>query len=467
MFKAIYPAVLGLSLLAGCSMAPEYQRPASPVASSYPDASPQAETGSEALPQWRSFYTHQELQHLIQLALQHNRDLRVSELNTERVRAYYRIQNAARLPTLNATASDTRARTPADLSYTGESGISDTYAVGLQMPAYELDFFGRILSLKDQALQQYLATEEAERSAEISLVAAVANQYHQLVALKEQAKLAGEAMTSAKRAYDINQDSFDAGVGTELDLKTAEAQYQAYRASQLAYLDQVNQAQNALVWLVGSELPTLAADSSLLQREHAPVDLPVGLPSELLTRRPDIRAAEHTLKAANANIGAARAAFFPSVRLTAFGGTASAELSDLFKSGSAQWSFTPQITLPIFTGGRNKANLEVANVEQRIELAQYERAIQTAFREVADALAVSRTIDQRIDAQSARVAAAQRRSTLSNQRFDAGVDSYLPVLLAQQELFSAQRDLVQAKLTKLNNQSALFAALGGGLKSDF
>ena len=274
-------------------------------------------------------------------------------------------------------------------------------------------------------------------------------------------------MTSAKRAYDINQDSFDAGVGTELDLKTAEAQYQAYRASQLAYLDQVNQAQNALVWLVGSELPTLSADSSLLQREHAPVDLPVGLPSELLTRRPDIRAAEHTLKAANANIGAARAAFFPSVRLTAFGGTASAELSDLFKSGSAQWSFTPQITLPIFTGGRNKANLEVANVEQRIELAQYERAIQTAFREVADALAVRRTIDQRIDAQSARVAAAQRRSTLSNQRFDAGVDSYLPVLLAQQELFSAQRDLVQAKLTKLNNQSALFAALGGGLKSDF
>ncbi|WPJ96454.1 efflux transporter outer membrane subunit [Coraliomargarita algicola] len=466
MFKAIYPAVLGLSLLAGCSMAPEYQRPESPAASSYPYASNDNNAALDAVPQWRAYYANSELQHLIELALENNRDLRISELTTERIRAYYRIQSAALLPSLNASASDTRQRTPADLSYSGESGISDSYAVGLQMPAYELDFFGRILSLKDQALQQYLATEEAQHSAEIALVAAVANQYHQLVALKEQAKLASEAKVTAKRAYAINQDSFDAGVGSELDLRTAEAQYQSYRASELAYIDQVRQAQNALALLIGTDLPELAADSSLLNGEHAPIDLPVGLPSELLTQRPDIRAAEHTLEGAHANIGAARAAFFPSVQLTAFGGTASAELSDLFKSGSAQWSFSPQISLPIFSAGRNQANLDVAWIQQRIEIANYEKAIQTAFREVADALAVRRTIDQRIEAQAERVKAAQRRSSLSQQRFDAGVDSYLPVLLAQQELFSAQKDLVQAQLTKLNNQSALFAALGGGWQSN-
>lgn len=465
MYKAIIPAVLGLSILTGgCSLAPDYQRPESPVADAYPFASVDAVKPAESdlVPQWRSFYTNPELQQLIDLALANNRDLRISQLNTERIRAYYRIQSAALIPSLNASASDTRQRTPADLSYSGESGISDSYAVGLQMPAYELDFFGRILSLKDQALQQYLATEAAQSSVEISLVAGVANQYHRLVALKEQQQLAANAKATAGRAYKINQDSYNAGVGTELDLKTAEAQYQAYRASELAFLDQVRQAKNALTLLIGTDLPELSAQGSLLTGAYEPAQIPVGLPAELLTRRPDILAAEHTLEAANANIGAARAAFFPSVQLTAFGGTASAELSDLFKAGSAKWSFSPSITLPIFAAGRNKANLDVAEIQKRIEIANYEKAIQTAFKEVADALATRDIIDQTIDAQRARVDAAQRRSSLSNQRFDAGVDSYLPVLLAQQELFSAQRDLVQTQLTKLNNQSALFAALGGG-----
>jgi multidrug efflux system outer membrane protein len=462
MFKTLYPA-LGLALLSGCTMAPDYQRPVAPVADSYlgGEASSYAEVGSH-VPHWRQFYQQPELQALIEQALTNNRDLRISQLTTEQVRAYFRIQRSALLPSLDGDASGTRQRNPADLSDSGRSGTSTRYQVGLQMPAYELDFFGRIQSLRDEALQQYLATETAQASAEISLVAAVANQYHNWIALREQRSLAAEAKDAAERAYSINKDSFDAGAGSELDLRTAEAQLQAYRASELAFLEQERQAENRLTELVGTALPGHSANGSILDNNYMAEPLPIGLPSELLIRRPDIRAAEHTLQAANAQIGAARAAFFPSIRLTAFGGTASTELSGLFESGSAAWTFAPQVTVPLFAGGRNKANLQVAELQKQIEIAQYEKAIQTAFREVADGLAVRRTIDERIEAQAARVEAAQRRNELSNQRFDAGVDSYLPVLLAQQELFSAQQDLVRARLTRLTNQSALFAALGGG-----
>jgi multidrug efflux system outer membrane protein len=330
------------------------------------------------------------------------------------------------------------------------------------MPAYELDFFGRVQSLRDEALQQYLATETAQASVEISLIAGVANQYHILIALREQRALAAEAKKSAEKAYKINKDSFDGGVGTELDLRTAEAQLQAYRASELAFEEQIRQGENRLTEIIGTPLPAGHTSATTLANRQQSTVLPEGLPSELLTRRPDIRTAEHVLQAANAKIGAARAAFFPSVKLTAFGGTANSELSGLFESGSAAWSFAPQVTVPIFAGGRNKANLQVVELQQQIEVANYEKSIQTAFREVADALAVRLTIDQRIDAQAARVEAARRRNELSDQRFDAGVDSYLPVLLAQQELFAAQQDLVRAQLDRLTNQTALFAALGGG-----
>ncbi|WP_269522868.1 efflux transporter outer membrane subunit [Coraliomargarita parva] len=456
--RYLYP-ILSLALLSGCSLAPDYERPASPVAESFPLA--ENVPGTQNVPKWETVYANPELQQLIDLALEHNRELRITKLNTEQLRAYYRIQRAALLPSLDASGSGTRQRTPADLSYSGQSTTSSSYNVGLQMPSYELDFFGRILSLKDQALQSFLATEAAEASAEISLVRSVANQYYNLLALREQHALAISSMEAAQRAYQINKDSFDAGIGTELDLRTAEAQTQAYRAQALSLESQMQQATNLLAQLIGTKLPELAKQS-ILASQNTPIDLPVGLPSDLLTRRPDIRAAEHQLMAAHANIGAARAAFFPSVRLTAFGGTASAELSGLFESGSAMWSFTPSITVPIFAAGRNKANLDVAWIQQRSEIAAYELAIQTAFREVSDALAVQATIKEQITAQEIRVQAAERRKELTSQRFDAGVDSYLPVLLAQQELFSARQDLIQARLSKLTNQSALFAALGGG-----
>lgn len=462
MYKTIFP-ILGLALLSGCSMAPDYERPASPVPEAYGfGGSDSATSPASIVPAWRDYYAHAELQELIELALANNRSLRVSQLSTEQIRAYYRIQRAALLPSLDAAGTGTRQHNPADLSATGRDSTTSAYAVGLQMPAYELDFFGRILSLKDQALKEYLATEQAQRSAELSLITSVANQYYLLIALEEQKALAAEAKQTAQRAFDINQDSFDAGVGSELDLRTSEAQLQAYRAAELSFQEQVAQARNLLGQLVGTGLPEFAVSGDLLRGENAPAELPVGLPSDLLTRRPDVLAAEYILQGANANIGAARAAFFPSIQLTAFAGTASAELSGLFESGSEQWSFAPSITIPIFAAGRNKANLEVAELQKEIEIANYENAIQTAFREVSDALVVRASVDQRIDAQGIRVQAAERRNELTKQRYDAGVDSYLAVLLAEQELFSAQQNLVQARLSKLTNQTALFAALGGG-----
>jgi multidrug efflux system outer membrane protein len=334
--------------------------------------------------------------------------------------------------------------------------------MGVEIPSYEVDFFGRVASLRDQVLQQYLATDEARLSARISLISAVARQYLGFLAIDERLALARQTLDASNHSYELNRQTYEAGVASELDLRTSEAQREAYRANVAALEQQHLQAENALVLLLGSPLPADLPPAGSLATQHLIEDLPAGLPSELLTRRPDIRAAEHTLQAANAAIGVARAAFFPSVKLTAFGGTASSELSGLFKKGSGTWSFAPSITLPIFAAGRNKAELKVAWIEQRIEIANYEKTIQTAFREVADNLAVRASINTQIAAQEARVAAARRRYDLSNQRYESGVDSYLTVLLAQQELFSAEQSLIDARLLRLSNLVSFYAALGGG-----
>ncbi|HEY0947685.1 MAG TPA: efflux transporter outer membrane subunit [Opitutaceae bacterium] len=452
-------------LLAGCSLAPRYHRPAAPIADAYP-ANSYASAAADRTPAadlaWRQFFGDARLQRLIELALEHNRDLRVAALNVERVRALYRIQRTALIPSLDATGDGARQRTPGDLNTTGQPLTSSSYQVGVQMPSYEVDFFGRVASLRDQVLQQYLATDEARLSARISLISAVARQYLALLAADEQLVLARRTLAVAERSFELNRQTFESGVSSELDLRTSEAQRESYRASVALLEQQRAQAQNALVLLIGAPLPAELPPAGVLATQQLIDDLPAGLPSDLLTRRPDIRSAEHTLRAAQANIGVARAAFFPSVSLTAFGGTASAELSDLFENGSGAWSFAPSITLPIFAAGRNKARLDVAWTEQRIEVANYEKAIQTAFREVADALAVRATIATQIAAQEARVGAARRRYELSNQRFEAGTDSFLVVLLAQQELFSAEQSLIEARLARLTNLTALYAALGGG-----
>lgn len=461
------PIALSLAvLLAGCSMAPKYERPASPSAEVYPKfgdtSSSAADASAGPAPDWTDFFGDARLRALVTLALENNRDLRVAALNVDRARSLYRIQRSALVPGLDGTAGVSRSRAPADLSSSGAAATSSRYSVGVNLPSYEVDFFGRVASLRDQALEQYLATEEARRSARIGLVSAVARQYLALVALDEQLTLARRIQDAAERSYDLNKRSFDAGVASELDLRTADAQRQSVRADVAAFEQRRVQADNALVLLVGAPLPADLPAAGSLGAQGLIADLPAGLPADLLARRPDILAAEHTLRAANANIGAARAAFFPRVTLTAFGGTASADLDGLFKSGSGQWSFAPSLSVPIFAAGRNKAQLEVAKIEKRIEIANYGKAVQTAFREVADALATKAFISTQVEAQDARVAAARRRHELSDKRYEAGVDSFLTVLLAQQELFGAEQSLVQARLARLTNLTDLYAALGGG-----
>jgi len=457
-----------LGALGGCSLAPKYQRPAAPVADSYPTLGAPVGDAAAGVPAadlaWQEFFRDARLQRLISLALENNRDIRVAALNVERIRALYNIQRTALIPSLDATGDASRRRTPGDLSFSGQPMISESYSVGLEMPSYEIDFFGRIASLRDQVLQQYLATGEARTSVQISLISAVARQYLFILASEEQLTVTRRTLEATERSYELNKQTFDAGVNSELDLRTSEAQRESFRASVASIEQQLAQDRNALVLLVGSPLPADLPPAGSLATQNLIEDLPEGLPSDLLVQRPDIRAAEHSLQAANANIGIARAAFFPSVKLTAFGGTASTELSNLFEDGSKSWSFAPSITVPIFASGRNKAQLAVARIEKRIEIANYEKAIQTAFREVADTLAVRATIDTQIDAQEARVAAARRRYELSQQRFDSGVDSFLTVLLAQQEQFSAEQSLIGARLARLANLTTLYAALGGGWK---
>jgi len=464
MFKSTASLVC-LALLTGCSLAPKYQRPLAPIAETYPASALGSAARAEtpvAGPAWEQFFGDARLQRLIGLALENNRDLRIAALNVERVRAFYNIERTALIPSLNATGDGHRQRNPGDLSLTGRPVTQSSYSVGVGMPSYEIDFFGRIASLRDQVLEQYLASDEARLSAQISLISAVARQYLALLATDEQLALARQTLEAAEHSYDLTRQTYEAGVNSELDLRTADAQRASVRASLAALAQQRARAENALVLLVGAPLPADLPPPGSLATQKLIDDLPAGLPADLLYRRPDIRAAEHTLRAANANIGLARAAFFPSVTLTAFGGTASAELAGLFKKGSGQWSFAPSITLPIFAAGRNKAQLDVAWIERRIEVANYEKAIQNAFREVADALAVRGLIDAQIDAQAARAAAAQRRYELTQQRFDAGVDGFLSVLLAQQELFTAQQSLIDARLARLGNLTSLYAALGGG-----
>ncbi|MBX3738526.1 MAG: efflux transporter outer membrane subunit [Candidatus Didemnitutus sp.] len=458
----------GCALLAGCSMAPKYTRPEAPVAARFPTHEPETASSvpSAAELAWQDFFRDERLKRIVELALENNRDLRVAALNVERVRAVYNIQRSILIPSVDATGRMSRERTPAEFSASGQPVTGSVYSVGLEMPSYELDFFGRVASLRDQVLNQYLATEEARRSAQIALISAVARQYLAALAAREQLELAKETLAAAEHSYELSRQGFEGGVRSELDFRTAEGQRETVRAAVVAQEQRLAQIENGLVLLVGAPLPADLPPAGSLATQALLEDIPAGVPADLLTRRPDVRAAEHALLAANANIGVARAAFFPSIKLTAFAGSASAELSGLFEDGSGRWSFAPSVTLPIFAAGRNKARLDVAWIEQRIEIANYQKAIQSAFREVADALAVRGIIGRAIAAQEARVQAAQRRHDLTTQRFDAGIDPYLSVLLAKQELFAAQQALIDAQLARLSNLTALYASLGGGWKDE-
>ncbi|SEJ25071.1 efflux transporter outer membrane subunit [Paraburkholderia diazotrophica] len=472
MHKYSLMAVAVALFAAGCTMEPKYERPAAPVSGAFPSdgvyatqpapgAGARTANGQAAVEiGWRDFFVDQRLQRLIDIALKNNRDLRVSVLNIEASRAQYQIARAALMPTIDAVASQTKQRTPKDLSFFGKT-ISNEYSVGLNA-SWEIDFFGRIRSLKDQALAQYLATAQARKAAEIALVASVADQYLTVLAFDDSLKVTQDTLKTAQESYRITKLQYDTGTGSELDLRQAETVVEQANANLQSQARLRAQAENALVLLIGEPLPTDMPSGLTLNDQDVLTDIPAGLPSDLLTRRPDIMEAEQNLLAANANIGAARAAFFPRVSLTGSFGTLSPTLGGLFKPGSAAWSFAPQITLPIFEGGQNRANLDLANVEKNIQIAQYEKAIQTAFREVADGLAARGTYDQQIKALERDTFAEQRRLDLSDLRYRNGVDSYLAVLTAQTALYDAQQLLITARVQRLTNLVDLYKALGGG-----
>lgn len=453
---------LGLS---GCSLIPEYQQPASPVASEWPQGA--AYAGAESgvagtLPlDRRAFFQDPQLQQLIDLALDNNRDLRQAALNVEAYRALYRIQRSELLPSIGVDGNGTRQRLPDDLAPSGEAGINSQYGVTLGTSAWELDLFGRVRSLQGAALQRYLATEEAQRSVQTALVSDVANAWLAWNTDHALLELTRATLDSYRESLQMVEASHSGGIASALDVRQARSLVEQARVQLALYTRQLAEDRNALQLLVGTSLPPELLPATELD---GPVlaTLPAGLPADVLQQRPDIRAAEHQLRAANADIGAARAAFFPSIRLTAVAGTASADLDGLFDGGSGTWSFMPQINLPIFTAGRLKANLEYSEIQRDINVARYEQSIQTAFREVSDGLAARGTFDEQVQAQNDLVVATSEYYELAQQRYDEGVDNYLLVLDAQRELFASRQQLLTYQLQRLTSEVALYRALGGG-----
>lgn len=453
---------LAAALASACTMIPDYQRPVAPVPASFPNAAPAAAATPADAIAWRDYFDNAQLREVIALALANNRDLRVAALNIERARAQYRIQRADLFPAVGAAASQTAQRLPGDLTRSGEAETSRQYSATVGLSAYELDFFGRVRSLNAQALEQYLGTEEARRSAQISLVAEVANAWLTLAADHERLALARSTYETRQKSHDLTRRSFDAGAVSALDLHQAQTLMESARADAARYRSFVAQDENALALVVGAPVPAELLPARLTDSVSGMAELPAGVPSEVLTRRPDILQAERALRAANASIGAARAAFFPSISLTTSGGTASSTLGGLFGAGSGTWLFVPQIRIPIFEAGRLKANLDVAEVQRDINVAQYEKAIQSAFREVADALAERATLTEQLDARRALVEATAAGFRLSEARYKGGVDSYLGLLDAQRTLYSAELDLIGVRLSEAANRVALYKVLGGG-----
>jgi outer membrane protein, multidrug efflux system len=466
MNKHVLLLLAGITLIpVGCTMAPKYARPQAPVPAAWPTGpayAPIGTTNAPAVPElyWQEFFTDEKLRQVIGLALTNNRDLRIAALNVERARALYGIQRAQLFPIINATASGSKARVPADLSSSGSRQTVERYDANLGVASWEIDFFGRIRSLKDRALEEYMATEQARRSAQILLVSSVANAYLALAADRENLTLSATTLKAQQAAYDLIKRRFDLKLVSELDLFRAQTPLDVARRDVAVYTQRVAQDENALDLLVGSPTATELLPTEL-SGVTPPKEISAGISSEVLLCRPDVLGAENLLKAANADIGAARATFFPRISLSTAIGTASSDLSGLFKSGSGAWSYAPEIVMPIFDA-RTWSALKAAKVQREIAVTQYEQAIQSAFREVADALAVRGTVDQQVAAQQSLVNASAETYRLATSRYDKGIDSYLGVLDAQRSLFAAQQVLVFLRLEKLANQVTLYAVLGGG-----
>lgn len=453
-----------LALLAGC-LAPKHVRPELPVDAAWPavpdtseaaapDPAPPGTATDAPLPEWRAFFREPRLQALIATALENNRDLRITALNIERARALYRFQRADRLPSVGVSASATT-------SHGGFLPDGTFYQVGLAVPAFELDYLGRVANLSVAARAEYLATAEASRAAQITLVGDVVSAYLAERSAAEQLALARQTVAARTDAQEIARQRFEGGVASELDLRQSETLLETARVSTAVLARNQAQAANALVLLVGAPAVGLPEPGTLADQEIL-ADIPPGLPSDLLERRPDVLAAEQRLRAAGANIGAARAAFFPQIMLTGSVGTQSTQLAQLFGAGTGLWSFVPSLFQPIFEFGRNRANLRVAEVDRDVAVADYERTVQVAFREVSDALVARGPLEAQVQAQERLRVAEARRLELADQRYREGASGYLELLDAQRSLFDAEQSLIGARQLRLANAVDLYRALGGG-----
>ncbi|QQG66981.1 efflux transporter outer membrane subunit [Desulfobulbus oligotrophicus] len=454
--------IFTLAVLPGCtSMAPAYTRPDAPVPQTYPMASPEAHSTPVPELAWQEYFNDPTLIRLLQLALENNRDLRMAILRVDEARSAYRIQRSERFPQINVDGRGARSRVPADLSPMGQATTGSEYRAELGLTTWELDLWGRVRSLEGAALESWLATEAGRQAARVALIAEVANSYLTLRELDERVQIVRQSVDSREKSYRIFQRRYEVGSTSKLDVTQVQTLL-TQAQTQWAQLEQQRDVQlNTLRFLVGgdSDLPPQQASSD---QTTVFADLQPGLPAELLTNRPDIIAAEHRLRAANANIGAARAAFFPRIALTGSLGSASAELDGLFRSGSRSWTFAPTISLPIFDAGRRRADLELSEIRRDMAVAEYEQTIQSAFREVADTLAIRLRLREQLDVQLISRAAQTERARLAQLRYDNGSATYLEVLDAERSLLDAEQQVVQTRRALLSNQVTMYSALGGG-----
>lgn len=459
--------LLSMTALSGCTMIPGYEKPEFSASKTWEDVpgyeTSQGEAAAKMLA-WEEFFQSPELKGVIQAALDHNKDLRIAALNIEAARAAYRIQRADLVPSLNANGNATIQGTSEDTSPTLQRENTKIYNANLGVAAYELDLFGRVRSENAAALNEYLATDEARNVVQIALIAETANAYLQLLADQKLLNLTQQTLSAQQQTYDILSQSMNTGIATDLDVARAATAVETAQVNLHQYRRNVAQDRNALVLLIGKSGEEIKIPEMQLDEIKLAESLKVGLPAEVLLSRPDIRQAEYELLARNADIGTARAAFFPQINLTGTYGFASTAMSGLFSGGAAgAWSFIPQITVPIFQGGRNIAALDLAKVRQEQAVVNYERAIQTAFREVSDELAARSTLSEQLRAQRRLVAAALTVYDLSNMRYRAGIDSFLSVLDSQRELYTAQQNQILIENQRLANLVNLYKALGGGL----
>ena len=450
---------LTLAVLTGCQLAPEQQEIALPVPDAYASGAEQAQATQL---NWQQFFNDEKLQALIAQSLEHNKDLQIAMLNVQRVRGLYQIEDSALYPSLDLNASGTRQRLPADLSSTGEAAISSQYSATVGITSYELDIWGKVRNQSAQALQNLYSTELSQYSTQVSLISELANAWLNYATDLQLLELAKETLTSQQESLSLTQKSFDLGATSSITLEQLKSTVATAKVDIATYKRLLKRDKSALDLLVGKPVSADLLPTKDLTNLISMPEVPVGLPSDLLSQRPDIKAAEHLLLAANANIGIARAAFYPSISLTANAGTASSDLSGLFDSGSGTWSFVPSISLPIFNMGRNQASLDVAKADQEIAVATYQKKIQTAFREVADALADREGYQEQLSALDMLISSRQITFDLSKMRYEKGADSYLQVLDAQRTWYGAQQQLISGQQAYLASQINLYKALGGG-----